>query len=330
MAPVSPAQLWAALVGAGASPVQAAAVMGSAQNESGFDPEAVNPGGPAAGVGLWQWETGFYPGAASLRTGDSAADMRNQVNYLAQTGGLRAASGSTVQEAAGNFAANYERCASCQPGGQQYNSRVANAVKLLADSRSGRWPQGGAMTTAAAGSAPTEAQVAAASGSFSQTCLIGFGGIAGTSWINDIFGSGGNVGAVCFFSKSNARAIVGGAIMAIAVPLGIVGLALLVVEGFHRTGAGRAAGNALETIGAGAALVPGMEAAGLATAAAGRGVKSTPGQSAARRSRRRSDRQRAAQRQSRDDEALYQREQAKRSRAKSTRPPLDLDDEPPY
>jgi len=44
-------------------------------------------------------------------------------------------------------------------------------------------------------------------------CLIGFGGIPGTSWIADIFGNGGNLGQVCMFTKSEARAIIGAAFL---------------------------------------------------------------------------------------------------------------------
>jgi hypothetical protein len=45
------------------------------------------------------------------------------------------------------------------------------------------------------------------------TCawLIGWGGLPGTSWLNDIFGSGGNVGSgsVCLISKTQTRALIG-------------------------------------------------------------------------------------------------------------------------
>lgn len=342
MSPVSPAQLWAALISAGATPLQAAAAMGSAQNESGFDPEALNPGGPSAGVGLWQWETTFYPGAAALRTGNTQADLNAQVRFLAQTGGFKAASGNTVQQAAGNFAANYERCAGCSPGGAQYNSRVANAVRYLSAARSGHWPQSGNATQTAAASpgAVTTAQLTSASGDFSSTCLVGFGGLnpGGAASLgilgilSNLFSSGGNVGAVCFFSKANARAFVGGLVMAAAMPVGIVGLALLVVEGFSKTGAGKAAGGALETVGAGLAFLPGMEGAGIAAAAAGRSASRGPRESITRRTTRRDLDARRAERQSRDDEALYRQENARRGRVSSTRPPLELadDDEPPF
>lgn len=343
MSAVSPAQLWAALIAAGATPLQAAAAMGSAQNESGLDPEAENPGGPSAGVGLWQWETTFYPGAAGLRTGNTQNDLRAQVKFLASTGGFKAASGSTVQQAAGNFAANYERCAECQPGGAQYNSRVANAVRFLSASRSGHWPQSGnAITTAdASPNAVTTAQLTSASGDFSSTCLIGFGGLnvgggAGAlgilGIISNLFSSGGNVGAICFFSKANARAMVGGLVLAATIPIGIVGLALLVVEGFSKTGAGKAAGGAIETIGAGVAFIPGLEGAGIATAAAGRSASRGPRESINRRTTRRQLDQQRAERQGRDDERQYDREQARRSRVSSTRAPFGLDDDedPPF
>jgi hypothetical protein len=264
------------------------------------------------------------------------------VRFLAQTGGLKAARGTTVQEAASNFAANYERCAGCQPGGPQNSSRVANAVRFLSDARSGHWPQSGNAVTSADASpgAVTTAQLTSASGSFSDTCLIGFGGLnpggAGAlgilGIISNLFSSGGNVGAICFFSKSNARAMVGGLVMAAALPVGIVGLALLVVEGFSKTGAGKAAGGAIETIGAGVAFIPGLEGAGIATAAAGRSASRGPRESINRRQTRRQLDARRAERQTRDDEALYQREDKRRRRVSSTKPPLALadDDEPPF
>jgi hypothetical protein len=66
--------------------------------------------------------------------------------------------------------------------------------------------------------------------SASADCLIGFGGIPGTSWINDIFGSGGNLGQVCLLSRPEARALVGGAIMLLGGLIMLPGV-LLVMAG---------------------------------------------------------------------------------------------------
>lgn len=72
----------------------------------------------------------------------------------------------------------------------------------------------------------TMAETAAAGGA---DCLLGFGGLPGTSFIGDIFGGGGNVGSFCMFTKSEARAVLAiGSIMAGASFL-LVGFALTVV-----------------------------------------------------------------------------------------------------
>jgi len=61
----------------------------------------------------------------------------------------------------------------------------------------------------------------------SADCLIGFGGIPGTSWINDIFGSGGNLGQVCLLSRPEARALIGGAFMVLGGLIMLPGVLLL-------------------------------------------------------------------------------------------------------
>lgn len=77
------------------------------------------------------------------------------------------------------------------------------------------------------GSATALAAEAAAAGS--ADCLIGFGGIPGTSWINDIFGSGGNIGQVCFLSKSSARGQIGVALMIAGALIMLPGLVMVVM-----------------------------------------------------------------------------------------------------
>lgn len=57
-------------------------------------------------------------------------------------------------------------------------------------------------------------------------CLISIPGIPGTSIINDIFGSGGNVGGFCLLTRSQARAV-----YAVAL-LGAGGILILVGMGF--------------------------------------------------------------------------------------------------
>jgi hypothetical protein len=121
--------LYNALLSAGASPSTAIGLIANAMNESSLNPEAKGDGGTS--FGLWQFHEPDYPGASSLVTGNASADFIAQVKFLVSHGGLHAASGSTPEQAAGNFAANFERCVGCQPGGAQYNSRVGNVSGII-------------------------------------------------------------------------------------------------------------------------------------------------------------------------------------------------------
>lgn len=236
--PCSPQAIWDALLDNGATEVQAIGIMANMINESSLNPEAVQQGVSDPGYGLVQWENSSYPGASSLVTGNCADDIKNQVQYLAQTGGFTAASGSSGAEAAGNFAANYEKCASCQLGGQQFNARVANALEVEQWVQSGSWPT----TSKGVLSAPTEGGAA----SSSSQCLVGFNGVFG-------------LGQFCLLSDTEARAAVGGVLLVVGGGLGLVGLLILAVYGLAHTGAGRAAGAALSAI-------PGGEIAGAVAA----------------------------------------------------------------
>lgn len=117
-----------------------------------------------------------------------------------------------------------------------------------------------------------------AAGNITGVCLIGFSssGLGGTSWINDIIGTGGNIGQgqLCILRKSQARALVGGALMLPVLGLALVGTALLAFQTMSRGlgGAGRVAGTTAEIAGAGLALA-GMPEAGAPLAAAGGAVK---------------------------------------------------------
>jgi hypothetical protein len=234
MAGVSPLQIWTALLKAGASVIQAAGIMGNMIAESSLNPEAVQQGVSDPGYGLVQWEASSYPTAPSLVTGNPAADLAAQIQLLTSTGGFQAASGSTVAETAGNFAANYERCDGCESGGSQFSQRITNAEQVAGWASSGSWP-----ATSAQGSTTavlTSAQISE-SNAAQADCLwsIGWGGIPGTSWLSDLFGGGGNVGGgeVCIFSKSEARAMAGIFLMVAGVVImafgagGLLGVAAL-------------------------------------------------------------------------------------------------------
>jgi hypothetical protein len=134
---VSVGEIYHELINAGASTVEALGIMANMINESGFNPEAVGDQGTS--FGLVQ-QHGNY---SHLVTGNPQQDMIRQIATLKSLGGFKAASGNTPGEAAGNFAANYERCVGCQPGGAQYNGRVANAATVVGYFKSGKWPQVG-------------------------------------------------------------------------------------------------------------------------------------------------------------------------------------------
>lgn len=230
---VSPKQVYQALIDAGASKTQAIGILANWINESELDPEsyALDTNGHYS-YGLASWNTASYPGAASLVTGKPAADMKAQIAFLAQTGGFTAANGPDPAAAAANYASHYERCTTCQPGGAQYKARVANAATVTSWVVLGNWPK----TVSA--NATSDRRVLQ---SASQDCLIGFGGIPGTSFINDIFGSGGNVGQACLFTRSEARAVVGALLLVPAAVAAIVGLLVLASAGLGASGAGKAA-----------------------------------------------------------------------------------------
>jgi hypothetical protein len=79
----------------------------------------------------------------------------------------------------------------------------------------------------------------------------------------------GQVPSFCLITKTEVRAFVAGLLMGAAGLIGLIGVSLLMVEGFQQSGAGSAAGRSLETVGAGIAFVPGLEGVGMATGAAG-------------------------------------------------------------
>lgn len=116
-------------------------------------------------------------------------------------------------------------------------------------------------------------------------CIIGFGGIPGTSWIEDIFGNGGNIGQVCLLTRPEARALIGAAILVMGGLVVLPGL-FLIFAGIGAQFRGPV-GKAAETTGAMVALIPGLEGAGVATAVAGRSVNRSAEQTKARRDARR-------------------------------------------
>ena len=269
---VTPESIYQALIFYGASTTQAIGIMANMINESSLDPEAMNPAGPQSGLGLVQWQTTDYPHAATLVTGDPVTDMLAQVKYLAVTGGFSAASGSTPAEAAGNFAANYEKCASCQEGGAQYNSRVANAAALSGYVSSGKWPD--TSTSSASGSTSNSGN--------SSDCLWG--------QIPGFLGWGG----FCVFTYGAARAVIAAGLIVAGGGLGLVGLLMIAQASGMLAAAERAGGTVGELAGAGATLLGQPEIGGPVSAMSGR-LHEHGSQSSAQRRQARARRRRENQ-----------------------------------
>lgn len=163
--------VWQTLLAEGATPVQAAGIMGNIQNESGFDPEYNNP---SQGIGLIQWIGSYLTGSNPVPrpTGNIQADIQAQVKYLASTGGLKAASGATPKEAGQNFAMKYERCTDCGPGGSQTVARGNNAQAIYQQAIAGNW-----------GTTPGTPAGSGSSSSSGSLPASGVGNLAGYNWL---------------------------------------------------------------------------------------------------------------------------------------------------
>jgi hypothetical protein len=227
---VTPKDIWDGLKKIGASAVSAAGIMGNMINESSLNVETglggtvIDSNGYPV-YGLVSWNAADYPTASQLVTGNPAADLRAQLDFLAQTGGLQAASGTTVAETASNFAANYERCQGCAAGGSQNASRVAQAQTVAGWAAAGNWPSsaGSASDTATL----TAADSAAATAQQKQ-CLWS---ISNAGVDPSIFGwhPVGSVGAFywCLFDRAQARAWIGAGLLVGGILITAAGLAMM-------------------------------------------------------------------------------------------------------
>lgn len=231
--PGVPATIWAQLLAAGASAVQAAAIMGNMMAESGLNPEAaaVDSNGYKS-YGLIQWNAASYPSAPSLVTGNILGDIKAQIVFLAQTGGFKAAAGSTPAEAASNFAHTYERCAACgyQGGSGQLAVRSANATKVATSASSNNWTGITASSSAGIGASTTSSSGpdtvqgchdrGLAMNGGSSSCLFS---PPGTSWC---------------FTYCEAKGLLGGATIAAGVVLMLVGVIIVARGPIQKAAAG--------------------------------------------------------------------------------------------
>lgn len=189
-------------------------------------------------------------------------------------------------------------------------TRGNSLTALTSDLGLAGWHELNIAGSASASAAGAEAKKEFPDGATPTTAGITASRIASTAASEATGGSGGNGTATstclikipvvnaCILSKTQARALIGGAIIGLSGVVVIVGLALITAEAMEKTGAGNAAGKTLETAGASLAFIPGGEAAGLALGAAGataRRAGSTSGarQSLERRRAARTQRQRS-------------------------------------
>lgn len=302
---VTPRQVYQALINAGASTIQAIGIMANALNESGLNPEAVNSQDPNGGsYGLVQENGTQYAG---LVTGNPVKDLAAQVRVLAQNGGIRAASGSNSGEAAGNFAANYERCVGCQPGGAQYNQRVANAAVVAGWVASGKWPASAGSPSAGGGAVANATGSGTSTSSKDASCAWGFtlggGKVAGIASLPSA--------DICVLKKTTIRHIVGGGLLAAGFIIGLPGVVIILAFGFRASGAATQVTNVL-----GVVPTPGAQAASRAVA--------SPRAAAAGRVRRRQAETRragqAAQRQQQAERRRTERAEAEVQRPRRLRP----------
>lgn len=231
-----PQAIYTALLAAGFSTVQAVGAMANAINESALNPET--PAGDGGhSFGLWQFNDNSYPDAPHP-TGNCARDIALAVGYLKTHVSGSALSGSTGAEVAGNFAANFERCQGCQPGGAQWSQRVANAATVQGWISSGKWPTAsGGISGGGGGSSGgggTSTGNVLTSTILPGTCVIPL-----------------NIpiaGQFCLLSKGQARGTLGVLLMIAGGMLLLPGLLVLAAAGLEKTGAGAQAAKAATTV----------------------------------------------------------------------------------
>jgi len=232
MAACGPRDIYNALLKAGFSTNQAIGAMANGIAESGLNPETrvVDSNGYHSD-GIWQFNEKSYPNAAALITGNCAADITAQVGLLKASVSGQALAGSSAAEVAGNFAASFERCATCQPGGSSYAQRVANAATVSGWVSSGKWP-----TSTAGLSGSAQASSAAANG---PDCAFGLPSvnfhIASTP-------------EICLIKKATLRHAAGIALMGAGGMVGMLGVVLLAAFAFRASGAARVAANVAGTV----------------------------------------------------------------------------------
>jgi Phage tail lysozyme len=251
--PVTPREIYQLLINAGASTIQAIGIMANMVYESNLNPESggTDTNGYWAG-GLISWNGVAYPNNRSLVTGNPQADVRAQVKYLfTSTNNIKQGlQGSTAQQVAENFARYVETCSTCQPGGQQYQARGAEAATVAGWVKSGNWPSSPGNPSLGAGApsgGTTTATTTGAATGAGSACLVSAPSLS-LPIVGKVAGGG------CVFTKSNARAFLAAGLMVSGAVILGVGAILLASYGLRGTKTGQAvAGAVAATPGVGAA-----------------------------------------------------------------------------
>jgi Phage tail lysozyme len=134
-------QIFAFLVSKGLSPQAAAGIIGNMTAESGINPESggIDSNGLLS-QGLVSWNAGGYSSApewSKLRTGNPAADLTTQLNFLwsnIQANQMLLASlksAKTPADAAWYFANQFEKCAACGSVTPEVQGRQKYATAFL-------------------------------------------------------------------------------------------------------------------------------------------------------------------------------------------------------
>jgi Phage tail lysozyme len=129
--------IWNGLLAKGATPIQAAGMMGNMVQESSLNPEndAIDINGSRSiGIVSWNQAPGVYHNAAELLTGNPTVDITNQIAAL--EGVFSAASGPDPATAASNFMNNFEHCA---PAYCNESRRRLMAEAVYQAAQSGNW-----------------------------------------------------------------------------------------------------------------------------------------------------------------------------------------------
>ena len=195
--PANAQAVWNDLIAAGASPVQAAGIMGNMLHETiNLDPELVamdTNGAYSRGLVMWN-DSGAGAGVnwGQYITGNIPNDLAAQVNLIKSQGGFAKAAGATPYDAGVNFAHTFEACAECgYPGTSQLPLRGGSATTVYQVAQSGNWALGGGLTTPGqfptspgATAAPATAQVSFNPAQFGplgeiQNAFAHFGGFVG-------------------------------------------------------------------------------------------------------------------------------------------------------